>query len=62
MGILNPKLLSTDLKLVLDEASRLRNRYRQPQIVPATILLAIIRQQNNAATSSIGITDTKWCN
>ena len=49
MGILNPKLLSTDLKLVLDDASRLRNRYRQPQIVPATILLAIIRQQNNAA-------------
>ena len=49
MGILNPKLLSDDLRRVLDEAALLRNRYRQPQLVPALVLLAMLRQNQNAA-------------
>ena len=49
MSLLNPKLLSEDLRRALDEAALLRNRYRQPQLVPALVLLAILRQSQNAA-------------
>ncbi len=49
MGILNPALLSTDLKRAMEAASLQIKRYRQPQIVPALILLHILRQEDNAA-------------
>ena len=49
MGMLNPKLLSADLRRALDEAALLRNRYRQPLLVPALVLLAMLRQSQNAA-------------
>lgn len=49
MGMLNPKLLSDDLRQTLDQAASLRNRYRQPQLVPALILLAMLLQKQNSA-------------
>lgn len=49
MGILNPALLSKDLKSALEKASLQIKRYRQPQIVPALVLLHILRQEDNVA-------------
>ncbi len=53
MATLNPNLLSEEMRHVLDEAARLRLGFRQPQIVPALILLAMLRQSNSAALASL---------
>ena len=47
MGTLNPELLSKDLDLVFNDAVVLKDKYRQPTLMPELILLALLRHPDH---------------
>jgi ATP-dependent Clp protease ATP-binding subunit ClpC len=49
MGTLNPDLLSKDLDLVINDAVKLKDEYRQSTLMPEMLLLALLRRPDTAA-------------